>query len=1041
MANVYDPLFNVDSESGDNLEIFHLPSVDIDMPDVDNTYDLGNGANINYDIVDVEMQDVGDTIESEPNIVDTEMIDTQYNEEDGESVNGGEVVVGEVVDGGAVGGEVIDKDIKKEIKKEIQSKRKIRKWKIQEDSEIFKFITTIDQRLYNKDGIHFCTDPIDGIVYYIPRIPKSRIFDYYTINDTKDIKLIYDESNKYKGFKVFYCDLCSLTKEDAVFSANPNPRHQKQGEVINIHPEENYASNKQEILRITTNNIKFRITPTFPQYYKNHCLLTTQNHISSIQLLFQPEYFKGLYECLHYKDDQDFIKCIINGRFGSNRYHAHGHLTNQNIEFGVSLEQIHKSITEKDYGHIRTSSSHIIYSNDIDKLYELSLGRSTLYLNPEYYVTFILFKIQDVYFYLIQVSTSEMQTSLNQKISGYFLMPGRSINVTDYVNDKKFTINDLKYMSHLAKSSLLSSNQIWELSKNNNNIRTQQLLYDYIVEQTKTHFLYEYYEILHIVDVYLPTTKNMSESQIKESIQKMINDCSSIVINLNSQNNNDAIINIISLYITKLLIYMGKYIKNKDRLINEFILSIQQNDNWIRRYITDIELSKLYPLINSVDTLYITKMLNRVFNSATINTSLTQHMRLQSRKQIGAPSAFGRNYIFSIKNNNMLFKFVDVSLNPRETINENRQRRENLYHEAKVGLEINALSKYTPNFVKTFGFIKCNCRTESRQSTPVDRCVQQEHLVCTNNDNPFPYDIIVQQYIQNANSLYDYIAKFTNVNANQLVSIIKQVFVSLSIAQNNMEYIHTDLHGNNIIIQKCKNKYYKYEYPNKKVVYNYGVHAYLIDFGYSSTKNLKSDVEYYDSKKGFNRYFDFYTVISCILQYFIDVHYESIQAESPVHTRFLRMLDKLARPFDNYFNRLYSSAQLMIVPGVQNTRGVQKLSDLFLNMRGDPNTILTNVSKLNLVYQGKNDQWFQYLRKDFDYDDFYDFTKIEPNYFIDVLFRYYPEPQVKPDQVCEWGYNHYYQNGCFKFQDEQEKAHNLELNRNLIVKFETEITS
>lgn len=140
--------------------------------------------------------------------------------------------------------------------------------------------------------------------------------------------------------------------------------------------------------------------------------------------------------------------------------------------------------------------------------------------------------------------------------------------------------------------------------------------------------------------------------------------------------------------------------------------------------------------------------------------------------------------------------------------------KDEFLHEIFVGVILNKLRPYVPNFVYTYGYEE------------------------TNEDHCNPY-IIFLENIPNSDLLENYIPKLSKI---EFFVIFLQILNALNLAYEEYSFCHYDLHDGNILIQKIEFPFsYKLYIDGKvkKIKTNYL--AKIIDFGQSYVKfNNKS---------------------------------------------------------------------------------------------------------------------------------------------------------------------------------------------------------
>lgn len=143
------------------------------------------------------------------------------------------------------------------------------------------------------------------------------------------------------------------------------------------------------------------------------------------------------------------------------------------------------------------------------------------------------------------------------------------------------------------------------------------------------------------------------------------------------------------------------------------------------------------------------------------------------------------------------------------------------FHEVFVGLILNKMKKYVPNFVTTYGNFQAVISIEEditfRQSLEM-------------NDDCF----LVIEKINNAVELSKFVE---NATISQYLQVLLQILNALNYANREFEFSHNDLHDDNILIETLKDPVYIPYYIGGKVKYIYTrFFARIIDFGLSFVK-------------------------------------------------------------------------------------------------------------------------------------------------------------------------------------------------------------
>lgn len=271
------------------------------------------------------------------------------------------------------------------------------------------------------------------------------------------------------------------------------------------------------------------------------------------------------------------------------------------------------------------------------------------------------------------------------------------------------------------------------------------------------------------------------------------------------------------------------------------------------------------------------------------------HNWFKTPRIIGAPSADGVAIATSLSDSSRMF-VVKVSSNPQ---------KDELSHEAYVGKMLNGLRKYTPCFMYTYGISKCST-VISRGKEIVNWC------------NPSSYgkgvNYLVLENIRNAKSANDF---FTDICYGQIIITMEEVvnlllllFNGLQLAYNKLRFIHTDLHGDNVMIRTYDQPIAVPFYDNDNNVIGYistKYVPYVIDFGRATITVDQIKFPYYYSSQDMQR--DFYTVndvtdiykLICFIQYKMEILPETATYDG-INYNLVR---EIRRDISSIFNRVY----------------------------------------------------------------------------------------------------------------------------------------
>lgn len=157
-------------------------------------------------------------------------------------------------------------------------------------------------------------------------------------------------------------------------------------------------------------------------------------------------------------------------------------------------------------------------------------------------------------------------------------------------------------------------------------------------------------------------------------------------------------------------------------------------------------------------------------------------------------------------------------------------------HENTILKSLNDLREYCPHFCKGFGKI----------GVPLD-------INFRKTDNPFESsskhtldnDVLLMEYVK-GKKFYRYLKK-KDFSEEIIFSLIKQVVLAISIAQDKKGLTHYDLHSSNILIKRCDpNTCFLYILDEKRkyLVPTYGYYPVIIDFGFGYVKDMDNNPMY-----------------------------------------------------------------------------------------------------------------------------------------------------------------------------------------------------
>ena len=151
-------------------------------------------------------------------------------------------------------------------------------------------------------------------------------------------------------------------------------------------------------------------------------------------------------------------------------------------------------------------------------------------------------------------------------------------------------------------------------------------------------------------------------------------------------------------------------------------------------------------------------------------------------------------------------------------------------HEYTVMKGLYELNSYCPHFCKPYNLIKHKINGNYKKL---------ENPFKISSRHPIDVETILMEYV-NYPQLYKLI-KNKSFPEHIIISTIKQVLISLAIAQNKKKFSHYDLHSCNILMKKCDKDLvmlYILDDDNQFAIPTNGYIPVIIDFGFSYIEDL-----------------------------------------------------------------------------------------------------------------------------------------------------------------------------------------------------------
>jgi hypothetical protein len=155
-------------------------------------------------------------------------------------------------------------------------------------------------------------------------------------------------------------------------------------------------------------------------------------------------------------------------------------------------------------------------------------------------------------------------------------------------------------------------------------------------------------------------------------------------------------------------------------------------------------------------------------------------------------------------------------------------------HEDKIYKSIDIISYYCPHFSRSYGMIRSKLNKNFKAKNPF-------HL--QENSYGIDTDILLMEYIENKPKFNSYLLN-PNVSEKIIFSTIKQVLLSICLAQKKKQFTHYDLHSSNIFMERCEPNIvflYVIDEHNQFYIAPKGHFPIIFDFGFSYTKDIDNN--------------------------------------------------------------------------------------------------------------------------------------------------------------------------------------------------------
>lgn len=703
---------------------------------------------------------------------------------------------------------------------------------------------SIAKKIYNQDrGDFYQSDEksINGLHMAVLPERDEYLFTAYSIGDQEDLIELRKLYN-YGIFKTYDCTLCAISRPDNTLLLSDE---QNQLVIKKDSPSTLINLNFQG-----PSGKKYLISGTVPQYYYNHLLYSSSDHLPTYSVFYDKFLFNDLMEYLKFSSlNISNLYAFFNGNFGSDIYHFHVHLTNQKntILSNISSKYINDGIFSYEEGIVKLLvftylDLDLLYKKLSDEFASILILRNT---KPNYVITANFFYKNNRYYVTIQV-VNRNKNKWEYKKCNYIVFPASFILVAscfnpptnnqelnDFVSNMRDNLKDLyinpaDYISNRMEieENIIPGNEYLKLQNKIQNTDFYNIINDDNIENF--YIWMEYRRINNMI----------SYDMINYLLNILLSSCYSI----NCTKLDKAKFN----YILGIVFNIIDYSIIDTPQIREFRISAefyrlstinrQDNINIPGNINTDYMFFRgkfiQYFLKKTINNLLIITRNNSDFSEET--SEITKWLK-HSFKRIGEASASGVNSIVEVNfpNIDMVMKMMNmysVDINDNYVYNNNKPKE--FIHEFYTGMIVNDIRNYIPNFIITYGGFFCN------SSSPEKLC---------DNGPGKNYSYLLIETIKNSDTIGRYIKTpmlSYKEQINDMIDIISQVLTGLAFGWNLNHFTHYDLHVNNIMLYdfiENKNFMKLFKIYNE---YNGDIVPEIrnVIFRYYMSKNNKKDV-------------------------------------------------------------------------------------------------------------------------------------------------------------------------------------------------------
>ena len=655
------------------------------------------------------------------------------------------------------------------------------------------------EQLYTQNGtiddyLYVSRKQINNIQLAVLPQKDQYVFTSYNIGNSEDIKTLRAEAEK-GTFKCYDCSLCAiLEKDNALLSSD---------EQNQLTLAKNSPAVKVQSQWTAPSGLIYNITGTVPQYYYNHLLFSSAAHIPTYAIFFDQRLIFDIF--IYLKTETPTVPNLVaffNGNFGSDTWHFHTHLTNQN---NTVLDTVLNTPSVQNDGVFFWEDGNLIklivfnfkelhmmataLRNNIKTILHIrdtmgiTVSANFLYRKDRFWTTLQLTKTgKNIWQYKDTTFGLFAPSFMLAIFNNNFQVPIGKQEITEFSllmkeNYKDFYIDGtLLGFTGEARNSARFNQWTHDITTNQG---IPKPLGEILSDPSIEHLFY----LLEIQRL----SKNINEDAA-ENLLPFVKTVNCFKNDVNCEPYNMGRFR----YIISIIFNYLKFSRLGDQDIREIQITGVFHELYNLNTFKNINTSYMYFRGEVIGDILLQTIQNLLIISQnepkyiTEQTSQITEWMDYTFSQIGEPSSSGTNTLTKLK-------FPNIDMIMKIMLIEAPEKLKEFTHEFWASLEVNKIRQYIPNFILTYGGFSCNTsdNTKTLCDLPIGSAL----------DTKFSY--LLLENIEKSNTLR---------RENQLPTLrypgqeldmldgIAQIVTALTFGWNIKQFTHYDLHTDNIMV-------------------------------------------------------------------------------------------------------------------------------------------------------------------------------------------------------------------------------------------------